>query len=62
MICNNELKYPIIFKVVKSCFAIAEANAGVERLQPDNTYYSKRAQLVKLGYCERDPLQQRRVS
>ena len=29
---NNELKYPIISKVVKSCFAIAEANADVERL------------------------------
>jgi len=28
---NNETKFPIISTVVKSCFAIAEANASVER-------------------------------
>ena len=30
--CNNEVKYPVLSKVVKSCFSIAEANANVERL------------------------------
>ena len=29
---NNEPKYPVISKVVKCCFAICEANGGVERV------------------------------
>merc|ERR1712121_246708 len=30
--CNNEVKYPILSKVVKICLSLAEANADVERL------------------------------
>ena len=29
---DNEIKYPVISKVVRSCFAIAEANGDVERV------------------------------
>ena len=59
---NNEMKYPIMTKVVKSCFAIAEANADGETFQPDKSYHSKITQLFELRYCKRDSLQQRSVS
>ena len=39
---NNETKFPIISTVVKSCFAIAEGNASVERCFSQITHILKK--------------------